>query len=374
MSAATNRQISQDFVLRIERLTNDFVTSRNNTEAKTFGKTTIKISPRLYGSNTSRSKTPEMNSKRHINKRNHIEDTHYNTEDSSTDSSTKKLKGLKCSQLENVRERLGVIDTIGIENKNPNKMEHSLSKDLLVLLNKEKEAVGYLKAELQKTCLDSRKEKAELQKKIHELNKTNTECYKQIAHERSSARQALNDNKALTQKYESVSTQNKVLINGFTELIEKIVKQTVDLKTMETIIMNTLEEANKIEGGTLFSDELIKVKKLAAQTKENTKDESLYTENLKPNNILLLNEVVLPEITVSEITYDIEDRSSLLRTINNLNEDFDEDFDDLVDDLSPEQVSAIPRKCPGMQTNALKDLEELKARLALNKKKLAHVN
>eukprot|EP00826_Nyctotherus_ovalis_P050458 TRINITY_DN6181_c0_g2_i3.p1 TRINITY_DN6181_c0_g2~~TRINITY_DN6181_c0_g2_i3.p1 ORF type:complete len:413 (+),score=123.88 TRINITY_DN6181_c0_g2_i3:108-1346(+) len=409
MNAAIKKQISQDLLLRIERLTSEFSSAKNAADssgnAKVFGQTAVRISPRLHGSSTSRPKTPEMNAKRQMNRGQLGEDTRcYLTEDSTAESSSKKFKGLRYSQLENGKEiesssKCGsktdkfATDALGIENRYPNRMkwEGNSSRELIDLLNREKEASGYLKAELQKTCLDSRKEKAELQKKIHELNKANSECYKQIANERSNSRQAWSANRILSKRFDAISLQAKILVSGLVELIDEIAQEPVDAKVMEGVrklLVCKIEKANAIEGGMFFSEELrrVKAKKFAdasqgvvkakdkaeAELKEKDEFQPIRVEKFN-SNLHKGSEVfgpVLPEITVSEIANDVEDRSSLLRTIKNLNEEFDELGEDNIA-LSPEGVCALPRRCPGIPANALKDLEELKVRLALNKKKFA---
>lgn len=407
MNAAVKKQISQDLLVRIERLTSEFSLGRNTAESsgggKVFGQTAVRTSPRLHGSSTSRPKTPEMNAKRQANRGQHGEDTRcYLTEDSTAESSSKKFRGLRYSQLENGKEvesnsKCGskadkfAADTSGIENRYPNRMEWegNSSRELIDLLNREKEASSYLKAELQKTCLDSRKEKAELQKKIHELNKANSDCYKQIANERSNSRQAWSANRILSKRFDAISLQARTLVGGLVELLDEIAKESVDAKAVEGVrklLVCKIEKANAVEGGMFFSEELrmVKAKKFAGASQGAAQDkaetELRERDGFQPIRVEKFNsnlhkgsEVfgpVLPEITVSEIANDIEDRSSLLRTIKNLNEEFDELGEDNIV-LSPEGVSALPRRCPGMPTNALKDLEELKARLALNKKRFA---
>jgi hypothetical protein len=397
MSAPSKKEISEDLLLKIERITSGYKSNAGSIEPNG-----IKVTSRLNGSSTSRPKTPETNVKKHpfyVNRESRIDDTRmYKTENFNNPN---KFRGLRYSHLENMKKsnsritmkqvRNSTIDTLGVENKHPNKIEWDInsSRELIDLLNKEKEVSSYLKAELQKTCLESRKEKAELQKKIYELSKGNAECYKQIANEKSNSRQAWSTNKILSKRFESISSQTRMLVSGLVEVIDEVAKQVMDAKVKDSIkqlVINKLEKVNTVEGGIFFSDELrkIKAKKLLLsniQPKEDVKcyNEVKINEEYQPVRIEKLNAnlhkgsevfgTLLPEITISEIANDVDDHSSLLRTIKNINEEFDDIEEEI--DSSPEKVPAIPRKCPGIPTNSLKELEELKARLSVNKRKLA---
>ncbi len=108
------------------------------------------------------------------------------------------------------KARTGTVSVCGPpeedENWNPNG-ETAKCKNLLLLLNKEREAVSSLKAELKRVCVESREEKGKLQQEIDELNKTNTAYYKQYMKEKENSAQLDNNTKKLAAKSDSVSAQ-----------------------------------------------------------------------------------------------------------------------------------------------------------------------
>ena len=287
------------------------------------------------------------------------------------------------------------------ENYNPNISKDYTSKCLLELIDKEKEASRYLKAELQKTCLESRKEKAELQKRIDELIKVNSEYHKQLVKEKTHSKQINDDNNTLKTKLESISRQTKMIIDGIINIVEKVSNKDIEISKLREGIIEKLENANTITNGLSFNDELKKLKAkskikrsiskterippLFYKTRINEANSKLKGDDCQSIHIEEFNTMkcstnplkgseifgpMLPAINLSSIINipDIEDRTSLLKTIKNLCEE-DEELELKGIAPSPERPSEILRICNGK--SSMKELKELKARLIENKKRLA---
>jgi len=301
---------------------------------------------------------------------------------------------------------------IGTENLNPNKSSNntSNSKDLITLLNKEREEVGNLKAELKKTYLHSKKDKTELQQRIEELTKTN----KSLVKEQRVIEQKYNELKLLPKKLEAVTIQARTLAIGIVDALESAFasyntsfangcSEKELLNKIKLAVMQKLEKTCSIEGGISFSPELCKLSMLQTKSDKsfnpqkqekveyevqeivlNPKElEPKYkTSDKKPKSVDVIKKVntnlhngadifgpILPTIEASVIVQNSDEHPSLLGTIANLNEELANISESENIKSSPGNIISVPKKSSKFPTNAMKELEELKARI-MNRRKI----
>lgn len=297
---------------------------------------------------------------------------------------------------------------IGMENLNPNKTSNntSNSKDLIALLNKEREEVGNLKTELKKTYLYSKKDKMELQQQLEELAKTN----KALVKGQKALEQKYSELKLLPKKLEAVTIQARTLATGIVEALESAFAKDCCgekelLNKLKATVLQRMEKVSAVEGGISFSPELCRLSMLQAKSnrlpntqrpvemeiKLNTEDiEAKYrTSDKKPKNSKSIDATkkinsnlhigtdifgpILPTIEASMIIQNNDENPSLLGTIANLNEELGNmsEGENIVP--SPGNAVSAPKKSGKLPTNAMKELEELKARI-MSRRKIASNN
>jgi len=225
-------------------------------------------------------------------------DTYYSSSANNTNQQSFKSKNLLLKttmQAENYASTKTIIRPVTPiecdqeiqENFDPNKNvqfqesmppEYSTKcKNLLLLLNKEREAVSNVKTELQRVCVESRQEKHKLQQEIEELSQINSTYYKQYLKEKENNAQIMIKNNQLTHKLESASTQIRTLVNYTIDTIEKLFilqfspppsenttfsRKKDPLEETRDQILANLAKVNSIEGGVNLSEELNKLSAL----------------------------------------------------------------------------------------------------------------
>jgi len=237
------------------------------------------------------------------------------------------------------------------ENLYPSNMEDSKYNNLIALVNKERETVNNMKAELQRVCIESRAERNRFQKEIEELNVKNTELRKLHIREKEE----------LHKKYDIMYSFMKALIN---EVIDKFTlkgntnQAHYAIEDIKTIFIKELENVSRADIGIDFSEELSKL-------------ENRVNRVIKADKTLKQTNTKLEQIQEETPEHKTE-QSLLLRALEDINSSVNELS--LKEDLIPENKvrsnSSIQPINIMMTSKAMKQLEEIKARILNRQRKI----
>ena len=227
----------------------------------------------------------------------------------------------------------------------------------------------------------------ELQQEIENITKSNKNLIKEKINKEQRCNEA---EKRLT----SITNQARHLAEGIINIMENILNNEITSPTnkdtiekLKKIAIETFEEVNDNKEGLNFASELYKLSMIQARLNEkpynhaiNTYEVTLQPEEIKKSVISnysnngkakintklhMGDEIfgsIMPTINASMIIANNEDHPSLLGTLTNINDELGEmsEGENIIN--SPEAAAMIPKKSNKFP-NAMKELEELKARI-----------
>lgn len=266
--------------------------------------------------------------------------------------------------------------------------------NLVALVNKERETVNNMKAELQRVCLESRKEKSKLQREIEELNIKNAELIKVHNRERNK----------LHEKCDALYYCIKTLTNAFVEKL--LFMQNINHNTefhhtkgynpiseMKELFVKELERVRALEFDIDFSQELSRLRDITnkavkaerLQAWAETRLEKIQEEAMERANTASTyknaGECLAWEETrvKTSVPFQCSKQSLLLRTLEDINASVSElalteDSADVPvkSKASDNSKGSIMKKESKATNNAIKQLEEIKARILNRQRKLQH--